>query len=95
MTGKKRNTKSYSQDRWQLQVRPVFTVIHIYAVRPQVGKGHVSLNLTLRRTFNLFANVRPCVSIKGFKTIFIKSPEENNSICTKRPETPADGGYEF
>jgi isocitrate dehydrogenase (NAD+) len=23
-----------------------------------IGKGHVSLNLTLRRTFNLFANVR-------------------------------------
>jgi isocitrate dehydrogenase (NAD+) len=33
-----------------------------------VGKGHVSLNLTLRRTFNLFANVRPCKSIVGFKT---------------------------
>ncbi|KAH9006826.1 mitochondrial NAD-dependent isocitrate dehydrogenase subunit 2 precursor [Lactarius hatsudake] len=33
-----------------------------------IGKGHVSLNLTLRRTFNLFANVRPCVSIKGHKT---------------------------
>ncbi|KAL5636692.1 hypothetical protein ACGC1H_000602 [Rhizoctonia solani] len=33
-----------------------------------IGKGHVSLNLTLRRTFNLFANVRPCVSIQGFKT---------------------------
>ncbi|KAK2466251.1 hypothetical protein APHAL10511_001893 [Amanita phalloides] len=33
-----------------------------------IGKGHVSLNLTLRRTFNLFANVRPCRSIKGFKT---------------------------
>ena len=33
-----------------------------------VGKGHVSLNLTLRRTFNLFANVRPCVSIQGYKT---------------------------
>ncbi|WPG97423.1 isocitrate dehydrogenase subunit 2 mitochondrial precursor [Acrodontium crateriforme] len=33
-----------------------------------VGKGHVSLNLTLRRTFNLFANVRPCKSIQGFKT---------------------------
>ncbi|KAI0304108.1 hypothetical protein BC826DRAFT_981571 [Russula brevipes] len=28
----------------------------------------ISLNLTLRRTFNLFANVRPCVSIKGYKT---------------------------
>lgn len=36
--------------------------------RFSVGKGHVSLNLTLRRTFNLFANVRPCVSIRGFKT---------------------------
>lgn len=33
-----------------------------------IGKGHVSLNLTLRRTFNLFANVRPCISIKGYKT---------------------------
>jgi len=28
----------------------------------------VSLNLTLRRTFNLFANVRPCKSVAGFKT---------------------------
>lgn len=28
----------------------------------------MSLNLTLRRTFNLFANVRPCRSIAGFKT---------------------------
>lgn len=33
-----------------------------------IGKGHVSLNLTLRRTFNLFANVRPCRSLEGFKT---------------------------
>ncbi|KAI7889957.1 isocitrate dehydrogenase, NAD-dependent [Mucor mucedo] len=33
-----------------------------------IGKGHVSLNLTLRRTFNLYANVRPCRSIQGFKT---------------------------
>ena len=33
-----------------------------------IGKGHVSLNLTLRRTFNLFANVRPCKSIQGYKT---------------------------
>lgn len=35
-----------------------------------VGKGHVSLNLTLRRTFNLFANVRPCKSIAGYKTAY-------------------------
>ncbi|ODV92641.1 hypothetical protein CANCADRAFT_30738 [Tortispora caseinolytica NRRL Y-17796] len=35
-----------------------------------VGKGHVSLNLTLRRTFNLFANVRPCKSIEGCATAY-------------------------
>ncbi|CAG8461599.1 6998_t:CDS:2 [Paraglomus brasilianum] len=35
-----------------------------------IGKGHVSLNLTLRRTFNLFANVRPCKSIVGYKTVY-------------------------
>lgn len=35
-----------------------------------IGKGHVSMNLTLRRTFSLFANVRPCVSIKGYKTAY-------------------------
>lgn len=33
-----------------------------------VGKGHRSLNLTLRKQFNLFANVRPCKSIAGYKT---------------------------
>jgi len=33
-----------------------------------IGKGHPSLNLTLRKTFDLFANVRPCRSIKGYAT---------------------------
>ncbi|VEU21797.1 DEKNAAC102524 [Brettanomyces naardenensis] len=33
-----------------------------------IGKGHQSLNLTLRRTFGLFANVRPCRSIEGYET---------------------------
>lgn len=44
-----------------------------------VGKGHVSLNLTLRRTFSLFANVRPCVSIKGFKTPY----EDVNTVLIR------------
>lgn len=35
-----------------------------------IGKGHVSLNLTLRRAFNLYANVRPCRSIQGYKTLY-------------------------
>ena len=30
-----------------------------------VGKGFRSLNLALRKTFNLYANVRPCRSIEG------------------------------
>lgn len=35
-----------------------------------IGKGHRSLNLTLRKTFNLFANVRPAKSVEGFKTTY-------------------------
>jgi len=35
-----------------------------------VGKGHRSLNLALRKEFNLYANVRPCKSIEGFKTAY-------------------------
>jgi len=42
-----------------------------------IGKGHVSLNLTLRRTFSLFANVRPCVSIQGYKTAY----DNVNTVC--------------
>ena len=30
-----------------------------------VGKGHRSLNLALRKEFNLYANVRPCRSLEG------------------------------
>lgn len=29
-----------------------------------------SLNLALRKEFNLYANVRPCKSIDGFKTLY-------------------------
>ena len=35
-----------------------------------IGKGHRSLNLTLRKTFGLFANVRPAKSVTGFKTTY-------------------------
>ncbi|KAG6837430.1 hypothetical protein H0H93_009524 [Arthromyces matolae] len=51
----------------------------------KVGKGHVSLNLTLRRTFNLFANVRPCVSIEGFKT-----PYDNVNTVLIRENTEGE-----
>jgi len=35
-----------------------------------IGKGHVSLNLTLRKLLNLYANVRPCRSIPGCQTAY-------------------------
>jgi isocitrate dehydrogenase (NAD+) len=35
-----------------------------------IGKGHVSLNLTLRKMFDLYANIRPCKSIPGYKTLY-------------------------
>merc|ERR1719240_2368364 len=33
-----------------------------------IGAGHPSMNLMLRKTFGLYANVRPCKSIEGHKT---------------------------
>jgi len=50
-----------------------------------IGKGHVSLNLTLRRTFNLYANVRPCRSIQGFKTAY-----DDVDIITIRENTEGE-----
>lgn len=50
-----------------------------------VGKGHVSLNLTLRRTFNLFANVRPARSIKGYDTLY-----DNVDLVTIRENTEGE-----
>ena len=44
-----------------------------------IGKGHKSLNLLLRQTFGLHANLRPCKSIPGFKTLY--DSECLSSIC--------------
>lgn len=35
-----------------------------------IGKGHRSLNVTLRKNLKLYANVRPCRTIKGVKTVY-------------------------
>ncbi|KAG7881612.1 hypothetical protein KL905_000902 [Ogataea polymorpha] len=50
-----------------------------------VGKGHQSMNLTLRRTFALFANVRPCKSVQGYKT-----PYENVDTVLIRENTEGE-----
>lgn len=50
-----------------------------------VGKGHQSMNLTLRKTFGLFANVRPCKSVVGYKT-----PYENVDTVLIRENTEGE-----
>lgn len=35
-----------------------------------IGAGHPSMNLMLRKTFSLYANVRPCVSLEGYPTAY-------------------------
>lgn len=44
-----------------------------------IGKGFRSLNVTLRKRLNLFANVRPCKSIEGVDT-----PYNNVDLVTIR-----------
>jgi len=39
-------------------------------LRTPIGAGHPSMNLMLRKTFSLYANVRPCISIDGFPTAY-------------------------
>ncbi|XP_060581679.1 probable isocitrate dehydrogenase [NAD] subunit alpha, mitochondrial [Ruditapes philippinarum] len=50
-----------------------------------IGKGHKSLNLALRKAFNLYANVRPCKSIEGFKT-----PYDAVDLVTIRENTEGE-----
>ncbi|KAK4881960.1 hypothetical protein RN001_005279 [Aquatica leii] len=50
-----------------------------------VGKGHRSLNLALRKEFNLYANVRPCRSLKGYKTLY-----DNVDVVTIRENTEGE-----
>ena len=47
-----------------------------------VGGGYRSVNVTLRQTFNLYANVRPAVSFAGTDTIF-----KNVDLMTIRENT--------
>ena len=44
-----------------------------------------SLNLALRKEFNLYANVRPCKSIEGFKTLY-----DNVDVVTIRENTEGE-----
>ncbi|KDD76387.1 isocitrate/isopropylmalate dehydrogenase [Helicosporidium sp. ATCC 50920] len=50
-----------------------------------VGKGHRSLNLTLRKELNLFANVRPCRNIPGAPSRY-----DNINLVTIRENTEGE-----
>jgi len=50
-----------------------------------VGKGFRSLNLALRKTFGLYANVRPCKSIEGYDTLY-----SNVDVVTIRENTEGE-----
>lgn len=50
-----------------------------------VGKGHVSLNLSLRKALDLYANVRPCQTVIGYKT-----PYENVDLVVIRENTEGE-----
>lgn len=50
-----------------------------------IGAGHPSMNLMLRKTFGLYANVRPCKSIEGHKTKY-----DNVDIVTIRENTEGE-----
>jgi isocitrate dehydrogenase (NAD+) len=47
-----------------------------------VGGGYRSVNVTLRQTFNLYANVRPAISFEGTDTVF-----KNVNLVTIRENT--------
>jgi len=56
-----------------------------------IGKGHTSLNLALRKQFNLYVNVRPSVSIPGFKTLY-----DDVDLVVMRENTEGEySGIEF
>merc|ERR1712183_780774 len=50
-----------------------------------IGAGHPSMNLMLRKTFGLYANVRPCKSLEGFKTKY-----DDVDIVTIRENTEGE-----
>uniref|UniRef100_A0A8R1DSY6 isocitrate dehydrogenase (NAD(+)) n=1 Tax=Caenorhabditis japonica TaxID=281687 RepID=A0A8R1DSY6_CAEJA len=50
-----------------------------------IGKGHRSLNLAVRKEFDLYANVRPCRSLEGHKILY-----DNVDVVTIRENTEGE-----
>ncbi|XP_041651842.1 isocitrate dehydrogenase [NAD] subunit alpha, mitochondrial-like isoform X2 [Cheilinus undulatus] len=54
-------------------------------LKTPIAAGHPSMNLLLRKTFDLYANVRPCVSIAGYQT-----PYTDVDLVTIRENTEGE-----
>lgn len=54
-------------------------------LKTPIAAGHPSMNLLLRKTFDLYANVRPCVSMEGYKT-----PYTDVDLVTIRENTEGE-----
>lgn len=50
-----------------------------------IGGGHVSMNVHLRRELDLYANVRPCKTVPGVKTLY-----DNVDLVTIRENTEGE-----
>merc|ERR1712050_684884 len=50
-----------------------------------IAAGHPSMNLLLRKTFDLYANVRPYKSLEGYKTVY-----DNVDLVTIRENTEGE-----
>ncbi|XP_054894812.1 isocitrate dehydrogenase [NAD] subunit alpha, mitochondrial isoform X2 [Poeciliopsis prolifica] len=54
-------------------------------LKTPIAAGHPSMNLLLRKTFDLYANVRPCVSLEGYDT-----PYTDVNLVTIRENTEGE-----
>ncbi|XP_040018114.1 isocitrate dehydrogenase [NAD] subunit alpha, mitochondrial isoform X1 [Gasterosteus aculeatus] len=54
-------------------------------LKTPIAAGHPSMNLLLRKTFDLYANVRPCASIEGYQT-----PYTDVNLVTIRENTEGE-----
>ncbi|KAG8440183.1 hypothetical protein GDO86_006111 [Hymenochirus boettgeri] len=54
-------------------------------LKTPIAAGHPSMNLLLRKTFDLYANVRPCVTIEGYRT-----PYTDVDLVTIRENTEGE-----
>lgn len=81
---------TFRQISWKIPARQCFLFFTFFfspsgPLKTPIAAGHPSMNLLLRKTFDLYANVRPCVSIEGYKT-----PYTDVNLVTIRENTEGE-----